>query len=659
MSSVEDVKNQIDIVELVSETVKLRRTGKNYIGFCPFHQNTRTPSFVVFPDSGTWRCFGQCGEGGDVFSYVMKRDGCDFQTALELLAKKAGVELTPYSRDEGPKEEKKRLYDLMNEAVDYFHNNLTQHPAGKPALDFLTGKRGLKPETIESFRLGYALNSWDGLTQHLLAKGYTRQELIDTGVVSQQRDDKGEVIPNGRIFDRFRNRVMIPITDSRGNPIAFGARILDPNDTPKFLNSPQTVLFDKGRTLFALNEARSAIRTEDQVVLVEGYMDVIVLHQEGFRNTVCPMGTALTDFQAKQLTRQTKHIILALDGDAAGYHAAVKDIDIIREASRPETGDDSRNMLRQEHRLNVDIRVVTIPEGLDPDEVVLEDPEAWRAIIESAKPIVIHMMETLAQGRDLGDAKTKSEIAAKIMPLIREVPDLIERETYRRQLADFLEIDPSLLTYSQPAAGSSGRAAFPAKPRLKTTPVPVLFDPKDSIHNKENEILRCLFKSYDNPGSLAVIDRQFRAFRLEPLSPADFNQSGLHEIARIYFHALDQDEELDTREYIEKNLPESVRETFTAMNTRSMADLNEIRDLDEEVIRSVAFMRQEKCEFDKSELQTLLQESSDDDENTRTYEQMLNHTLERRRLLDILINDINTNHLRNGKQNERTGSGLI
>ena len=652
MSAAEDVKNQIDIVDLVSENVNLRRTGKNYIGFCPFHENTRTPSFVVFPDSGTWRCFGQCAEGGDVFSYVMKRDGCDFQTALELLAKKAGVELTPYNRgDEKQKEEKQRLYDLMNEAVNYFHNNLTQHPAGKPALEFLTGKRGLKPETIEKFRLGYALASWDGLTQHLLGKGYTRQDLIDTGVVSEQRDDKGELIPNGRIYDRFRNRVMIPINDSRGNPIAFGARILDPNDTPKFLNSPQTVLFDKGKTLFALNEARSAIREKDQVVLVEGYMDVIVLHQEGFSNTVCPMGTALTDFQAKQLTRQTKHIVLALDGDAAGYHAAVKDIDIIREASASETPGDTKNLLRQENRLNVDIRIVTIPEGLDPDEVVLENPEIWNEIIKAAKPIVIHMMETLAKGRDLGDAKTKSEIAAKIMPLIREVPNAIERETYRQQLARFLDIDESLLTYtgSTVSPGSGSKRAFPAKPRLKTTADGMVFDPKDSFYNKENEILRCLYRYYDNPGSLAAIDRKLRKFHLEAMSPMDFNQTDLHEIASVYFRALDQDEELDTKAFIEKNIPESVQDTFFALKNKQTEKLNETLELDEEILRSVAFMRQEKCEYDKSELQSLLEGSEPGSEDTRNFETMLDRTLQRRRLLDILIDNINMIDFRNGK----------
>ena len=651
MSAVEDVKNQVDIVDLVSETVKLRRTGKNYIGFCPFHENTRTPSFVVFPDSGTWRCFGQCSEGGDVFSYVMKRDGCDFQTALELLAKRAGVELTPYAREEAPREEKKRLYDLMNEAVDYFHNNLTQHPAGKNALAFLTGKRGLKPETIEQFRLGYALASWDGLIQHLLAKGYTRQELIDTGVVSEQRDDKGEVIPNGRIYDRFRNRVMIPITDSRGNPIAFGARILDPNDTPKFLNSPQTALFDKGKTLFALNEARPAIREKDQVVLVEGYMDVIVLHQEGFRNTVCPMGTALTDFQAKQLTRQTKHIVLALDGDAAGYHAAVKDIDIIREASSGEKPEDSQSLIRQENRLNVDIRIVTIPEGLDPDEVVLQDRSVWEDIIASAKPIVIHMMETLAQGKDLDDAKTKSEIAAQIMPLIREVPNAIERETYRQQLARFLDIDESLLTYTSPQAnqGSGAKKAFPPMPGRKKPAEKLLFDPKDSFFNKENEILRCLYRYYDNPGSLAAIDRRLRRFRLEAMSPKDFDQTDLHEIARIYFLALDQDEELDTKAYIEKHIPESVRDAFELLKKNRADDPYDQRDLDEEILRSVAFMRQEKCEYEKSDLQTLLQDSEPGSSSAQMYEKMLDRTLERRRMLDILIDNINMIDYKNGK----------
>ena len=640
MSTVEDIKNQVDIVDLVSETVNLRRTGKNYIGFCPFHENTRTPSFVVFPDSGTWRCFGQCSEGGDIFSYVMKRDGCDFQTALETLAKKAGVELKPYAKDDEARDEKKRLYELMNEAVEYFHNNLTQHPAGKAALAFLTEKRGLKPETIEKFRLGYALASWDGLTQHLLGKGYSRQELIDTGVVSEQRDEKGEVIPNGRFYDRFRNRVMIPIGDSRGNWIAFGARILDPKDQPKFLNSPQTVLFDKGKTLFGLSAARPAIRERDQVVLVEGYMDVIVLHQAGFENVVCPMGTALTDFQAKMLMRQTRHIVLALDGDAAGYHAAERDIDIIRGASGPVP--DGGALLRQERRLGVDIRVATLPEGLDPDEVVLENRDAWSDMIAGAKPIVLYMMECLARGRDLSDGKTRSEIAGRVMALIAEVPDAIERETYRQRLAAFLGIDESLLGYGVGggAAPSGGKRAFPAKPRLSSSPA-MVFDPKDSFIRKENEVLRCLFCYYGNPGALAGIDRRLRGFGLEGLGPADFEESALHVIASVYFRGLDQDEVLDTGDFVSGNVPDSVRDVFAGLKDRGTDGDVDMRVLDEEVLRSVAFMRLEKCEYERGVLLGLLEGGGARGDEGPGYGAMLDGLLVRRRQLDLLIDDVN------------------
>ena len=261
------------------------------------------------------------------------------------------------------------------------------------------------------------------------------------------------------------------------------------------------------------------------------------------------------------------------------------------------------------------------------------------------------MMETLAKGRDLGDAKTKSEIAAKIMPLIREVPNAIERETYRQQLARFLDIDESLLTYtgSTVSPGSGSKRAFPAKPRLKTTADGMVFDPKDSFYNKENEILRCLYRYYDNPGSLAAIDRKLRKFHLEAMSPMDFNQTDLHEIASVYFRALDQDEELDTKAFIEKNIPESVQDTFFALKNKRTEKLNETLELDEEILRSVAFMRQEKCEYDKSELQSLLEGSEPGSEDTRNFETMLDRTLQRRRLLDILIDNINMIDFRNGK----------
>jgi DNA primase len=257
-STIDEIKARIDIIDLVSETVQLRRSGKNYTGFCPFHTNTRTPAFVVFPESGTWRCFGQCGEGGDIFGYVMKRDGGDFTDALRYLAEKAGVQLkTPTSQEQVAAEESDRLRDLLEEAVTFYRHNLFNTPAGKTALEYLH-KRNLTDPTIEGFGLGFAPNAWDAAAAHFKTKGYTDQELSEAGLVSQRETEND---PNlGSVYDRFRNRIVFPIRDERGRMAGFGARILNPQDMPKFLNSPQTALFDKSRLLYGLDRAKKAIR---------------------------------------------------------------------------------------------------------------------------------------------------------------------------------------------------------------------------------------------------------------------------------------------------------------------------------------------------------------------------------------------------------------
>jgi DNA primase len=339
MSSIDEIKSRIDIVDLVSETVTLRRSGKNYTGFCPFHANTRTPAFVVFPESGTWRCFGQCNEGGDIFRYVMKKEGCDFSEALHALAEKAGVQLKPPTpQEQVAAEEHEHLRALLEEAVTFYRHQLTSTPAGQPALAYLR-QRGLSDATLEAFGLGYAPNSWDAALKHFKSKGYREQDLIDAGLVTvreAEEQSKGEqegaaaaphpAAPARRIYDRFRHRITIPIRDERGRMAGFGARILDPEDVPKFLNSPQTALFDKGHLLYGLDRARKTIRTLDQAVIVEGYLDVIALHQAGFANAVSPMGTALTEHQLRLLKRFTRRVILAMDPDAAGYSAAAAQV---------------------------------------------------------------------------------------------------------------------------------------------------------------------------------------------------------------------------------------------------------------------------------------------------------------------------------------------
>jgi len=261
MSVIDEVKDRIDIVEVIGESVKLRKSGKNYSGFCPFHPNTRTPAFAVFPESGTWRCFGACNEGGDVFSFLMKKEGWDFSEALRILAERAGVELRPHgSAEQAVDEAHQRLRTLLEAVIPFYRHNLLQTPTGAPVLDYLLA-RNLSEHALEKFEIGYAPNSWDATLSYLMDKGYRQQELKDSGMVSERE--------SGGVYDRFRHRIMIPIRDVRGRMAGFGARVVDPEDVPKFLNSPQTALFDKGRMLYGLDKARKAIRTTDQAVIVE------------------------------------------------------------------------------------------------------------------------------------------------------------------------------------------------------------------------------------------------------------------------------------------------------------------------------------------------------------------------------------------------------
>lgn len=617
MSQVDEIKNNINIVDVVSETVKLRRAGKSFTGFCPFHANTHTPAFVVFPDSGTWRCFGACAEGGDVISFIMKRDNLDFHQALEVLARRAGIQLEKQNTAESrvKKEKRDRLLELLSVTCDYFHQQLLHASVGKKAQAFL-GRRGVKAETIAGWKLGYSLDSWDALTQHLLASGYSREEVIEAGVVSEQRNDKGDVIPNGRFYDRFRNRLMIPIRDPGGRVIGFGARILNPTDVPKFLNSPQTLVFDKGKTLFGYDKARAGIRAQDCAVIVEGYLDVIILHQAGFTNTVASMGTALTPNQVRLLTRQSKRIVLALDADDAGENATLKGIDVIRETVRTdETSEQS--LIRQENTMGADIRVTKIPDGQDPDEVVLRDPAEWETILANAKPIITFRMEAAAMGKDLNDAKVKSEIAEIVMPLIEEVSNLIERETYRQQLASFLKIDDRLLVYS-------GRTQKAQRPQRRNdsihTVVPVRemgtrsiisIDPKRGLYNKERTLLWYLVRGFTTPDSLARINRVLRLYGLDPVGTHDFEDSQLKQVAGAYFDGQNQDAEPDLPVYMQECIQEDCMEVFTALMAEPVPENASILEVTIETVRVLAELRRERIKVVAAEVGMAMKEMAD------------------------------------------------
>lgn len=557
MTAIDEIKARIDIVDLVSESVKLRKTGKNYTGFCPFHANSRTPAFVVFPDSGTWRCFGQCNEGGDIFRFVMKKEGWDFPEALHRLAEKAGVVLeTPSPQDQEAEDQYERLRTLLEDAVVFYRHQLQQSAAGGEAAAYLE-KRGILKETIEKFELGYAPDSWEALLNYFRGKGYTFEEVRDAGMLTERQDGSGG-------YDRFRHRIMIPIRDANGRMVGFGARILRPDDVPKFLNSPQTALFDKGRLLYGLNQARKPIRSLDQAVIVEGYFDVIALHQQGFANVVSPMGTALTEDQLRMLKRFTRRILLALDADAAGEKATLRGLEVARQAldHSGELAFDARGLLRNEARLQADIRVTTIPDGLDPDDVALRDPAEWQRIVDEARPIVIHVMESLAAQRNLDDPKVKSEIAAQVLPLISDVPDAVERDAYRQRLARLLKVDEQALSVDS-APQQRQRRRPNLQPPSTRTPKSNVFEGR-SDHLATSMELHLLRLWIRVPEDLYSIDRTLLAAGLSRVVIQDFEYAEHQAMAHLILAALEQ-EEMEPGAYLSEHCSESLQALYTQL----------------------------------------------------------------------------------------------
>ena len=549
MTAVDDIKSRLDIVDIVSETVKLRHSGKNYTGFCPFHANTKTPAFVVFPDSQTWRCFGQCNEGGDLFSFVMKREGWDFQETLRHLADRAGVTLHEYTPEQQEQvEENEHLREVLSMAVTFFQHQLRNTPAGKEALAYLYGRK-LTDETIDAFGLGYAPDSWDTLTQYMASRNISEQDLLDAGLVSQ-RD-------SGGVYDKFRHRLVIPIRDARGKMAGFGGRVLRKEDIPKYLNSPKTVLFDKGRLLYGLDMARREIRAKDQVVIVEGYLDVIGPYQAGFKNCVSPMGTALTEDQFRLIKRYSRRIVLALDPDAAGEKATLRGLQTAREVMERE-GDmvfDARGLMQVEGRLKADIRVTTLPDGLDPDEIALDDPELWDRLVREAKPVVVHVMETLAAHADVNDPKTKEQIANQVLPLIEDVKGSVEREAYRQQLARLLKVDERALVRQ-----ASGGPVSPRRRTYRQMPqVSAVTSPLTHSHRQLEE--NCIKALVSDPTLVHFVDRTLRGMELVCLNIEDFTQTDFRELFKIVSEALDQDGE-DPAEYVRTRIPDEMQEVF-------------------------------------------------------------------------------------------------
>ncbi|HJQ13375.1 MAG TPA: toprim domain-containing protein, partial [Anaerolineales bacterium] len=451
--------------------------------------------------------------------------------------------------------------------------------------------------------LGYAPSAWDSAIAHFTKRGYSEQDLAEAGMISP-RD-------SGGFYDRFRNRLMIPIRDENGRMTGFGARIIDPNDVPKFLNSPETPVFSKGHLLYGLDRARKPIRTIDQAVIVEGYLDVIALHQAGYENVVSPMGTALTEHQLRLLKRFTRRIVLALDPDAAGQKAVLRGLDAARQAMdrENEMGFDARGLLREEARLQADLRVAAIPDGLDPDEIVAREKEEWARLIEKAKPIVTYVMETLAAGQNIIDPKVKNQVAAQVLPLIEDLPNALERDSYRQQLARMLRVDESALTGTQAQASSvkrtrsssqGGQAAQKQPPEKPKAAVTV-----SSNQRGEAYIIAVLYKK---PDLLYRLDRLLQEHNLLKLAVQDFEYTDHQIFFGLIRESVEQDK-TEHHEFVVESVPASLQSLLQELESQTEKFERMEEKLLEELLRGVIKLRRVAAGENLNQLRYLIEEA--------------------------------------------------
>ena len=413
----EDILSRLDIVEVISGYIQLKKAGRNFKANCPFHHE-KTASFMVSPDRQIYHCFG-CGESGNVFKFLMRHERMDFPEAVEILAKKSGVILPQYNKETGKITSlNSQLFKINEIAADFYKKSL-QTPAAAGAWDYLIN-RGLKPETIKEFGLGLANGSWDGLLNFLRSKGVPLSLIEKAGLILPK--DKGGY------YDRFRNRIIFPISDVRARVIGFGARVMD-SSLPKYVNSPETAIYIKGKNLFGLNFSKDFIRDTDQAVIVEGYLDFMIPYQEGIKNLVASQGTALTIDQIKLIKRYTQNIVTVFDGDNAGEMATLRSLDLLIDEG-------------------MQVKVVQLPKGKDPDTLLRhEGRDVLKDKIENAVSFFDYKLEVLKRRLDIKDPAQKGKIANEMLFTINKFKNAIIRAEYIKKLSEEMEVgENDLLT---------------------------------------------------------------------------------------------------------------------------------------------------------------------------------------------------------------------
>ena len=567
MSVVDDIRDKLDIVDVVSNHVpSLRKAGRNFKARCPFHTE-KTPSFTVSPERQTWRCFGACATGGDVFNFVMRKDGVEFGEALRRLAELVGVELTTRPKEQVDLEES--LFRVNQEAAR-FYNETLKSPEGRAALKYLND-RGIDDKAIEEFQLGYSPKGRDRLRTHLATLDANLGHAAQAGLL--RSDDEGNV------HDFFFGRLMVPILDRRGRVAGFGGRSLD-GSNPKYINTAATPIFDKQATLYALDKAASAIREEETAVIVEGYMDVIAAHQHGRKNVVASMGTALTERQVYLVRTLAKTVVLALDADAAGQEATLRSLEASwRAMERRRFG----------QREEVALRIAVMPEGRDPDDLIRKSPDGWDEIVRSAVPYMDFVIPAFAERYDLSTPQGKARAAEALMPVILSMGNAFEQDRYFGKLAEALGVTREQLQASigklRPARERPQARPQPSAPPSSRTLSPLASGDREPL---EEFVLAALLHWPEVKD--AVGDHTPEEFRrtenrelftqLLAASTIDELRHRLDETLLDHFTHL---VETDMRPTTRNSAPRAVQQALTRLEQRYL------RDRQAEILESVEF----------------------------------------------------------------------
>jgi len=567
-----EVRQANDIVDVISQYVHLKRSGRNYFGLCPFHSE-KSPSFSVSPDKQIFHCFG-CGVGGNVITFISKIEGMNFVETVQSLAERANIQLpTLENTGDSLKEElKAKVYKVNEFTAQYYHENLYK-PQAKIAQEYVK-KRQLNNETLKSFRIGFS-GKFDELYQELKKQGFEEKEILESGLVN--KNDRGQYI------DRYRNRLMFPICDVRGRVIAFGGRVLD-DSKPKYINSPENVVYSKGRHLFGLNVAKKG--DTKKLLIVEGYMDVISLHQRGITNVVAPLGTALTEQQGWLLRKSAEQIILSFDSDAAGLQAKLRALDILQ-------------------NMGCDLRILQVEGAKDPDEYIVKYGNArFQNLIEKASSIIEFKVKVLKKDLDLDNVNDKIKFLNEIAKLIAKVDNNIEREIYIEKIAKEYEIskeaiyaEVNKLTYKNV---QNEKVLEKSKPTIVHRKREIK-EVSESIKKRENTIISILLN-----GDLNI----FQIIK-QNIKPEDFQYELNNKIAKKLY------EEFEKGNSNINGIIDELDEEEQNQITMIMAEDYEINDIEKAIDDIMQSYEKEKLNNRKFEILDLLEQNTDSEEKKK------------------------------------------